>query len=96
LKIKKTNPDESLILEQIYPNPFNSSTVINYSIPLASFETLKVYNVLGNEITSILSKKKPMGNHNVDFDASGFPSGIYFYKLQTSKFTQTKKMILLK
>ena len=93
---KDTEADESFILNQNYPNPFNSSTLINYSIPVSSFVTLKIYDVLGNEITSILSEEKPMGSHKIGFDAGAFPSGIYFYKLQTSNYTQTKKMILLK
>jgi enterochelin esterase family protein len=93
---KNSKPEESFILEQNYPNPFNSSTIINYSIPVSSFVTLKVYDVLGNEITSILSEKKTMGSHKVGFDATGFPSGIYLYRIVSGDFVQMKKMILLK
>jgi enterochelin esterase-like enzyme len=93
---RDTNKDESFMLKQNYPNPFNPSTLISYSIPVSSFVTLKIYDVLGNKIKSILSEEKSMGSHNVGFDASAFPSGTYFYKLQTPDFTQTKTMILLK
>jgi enterochelin esterase family protein len=93
---KETKPAETFILKQNYPNPFNSFTTINYSIPESAFVTLKVYDVLGNEIKSILSEEKTMGSYKVGFDASVFPSGTYFYKLQASSFAKTKKMILLK
>lgn len=93
---KETEQDESFILKQNYPNPFNSSTLISYSIPVLSNVSLKVYDVLGNEITSIMNEERPVGTYKVGFDASNFPSGIYFYKIQTSNFTETKKMILLK
>jgi enterochelin esterase family protein len=103
---KRTNPDESFILKQNYPNPFNPSTLISYSIPVSSFVTLKIYDVLGNEIKSLINEEMVSGSYKVEFSAKGgsasggdpidLPSGIYFYKLQASNFTQTKKMILLK
>jgi enterochelin esterase family protein len=93
---KKDVQEESFILEQNYPNPFNSSTIINFSIPVSSFVTLKIYDVLGNEIKSIVSEKKTMGSHMISFDAGGFPSGIYLYRIVAGDFAQVKKMILLK
>ena len=83
-------------LNQNYPNPFNPSTTINYSIPELSFVTLKIYNVLGSEVATLVNEEKPIGNYKVKFDATVLPSGIYFYKLQAGNFVETKKMILLK
>lgn len=83
-------------LGQNYPNPFNPNTIINYAIPAKSQVTLKVYNLLGKELFTLVNKEQNSGNHNVDFDASNISSGIYFYKLQAGNFVETKKMILLK
>jgi hypothetical protein len=86
----------SFSLIQNFPNPFNPTTTIKYQIPELSFVTIKVYDVLGNEITTLVNEEKPIGIYTIEFDASNLPSGIYFYKLQSSNFTQTKKMILQK
>jgi len=90
-------------LSQNYPNPFNPTTTIEYSISVVdeSFASttnvvLKVYDVLGHEVTTIVNKKQKPGNYKVQFDASTFPSGIYFYELQKGNFRMVKKMILLK
>ncbi|MBT8378641.1 MAG: T9SS type A sorting domain-containing protein [Ignavibacteria bacterium] len=83
-------------LEQNYPNPFNPKTTVSYSIPELSFVTLRVYDVLGNVITTLINEEKSIGIHTIDFNASDLPSGIYFYQLQAGNLTQTKKMILLK
>jgi sugar lactone lactonase YvrE len=93
-------------LEQNYPNPFNPMTKISYSIPQSSYVTLIVYDVLGNEIASLVNEEKVVGIYEVEFSAIGgsdsggnayvLPSGIYFYKLQTGFFVDSKKMILLK
>jgi hypothetical protein len=83
-------------LSQNYPNPFNPSTTIQYYIPELSFVTLKVYDVLGSEIITLLSEEKPVGSYEVELNAKGLPSGIYFYRLQAGEFTQFKKMILIK
>jgi hypothetical protein len=90
-------------LEQNYPNPFNPSTKIRYSIPSVtlsgvegSLVTLKVYDVLGNEVVTLVNEEKPVGNYEVEFNASGFASGIYFYRIQAGSFVQSKKMILIK
>jgi len=83
-------------LKQNYPNPFNPSTKISYSIPEISFVTLKVYDILGNEIATLVSGEKPAGNYEVEFKAENNTSGIYFYSLTSGAFTETKKMILLR
>ena len=83
-------------LSQNYPNPFNPATTIEYSIPQNSFVTLKVYNVLGQEIASLVNQEQKASNYTVNFDASRLASGIYFYKIQAGSFTLTKKMLLLK
>ena len=83
-------------LEQNYPNPFNNSTVIKYSIPKEGLVTLKIYNLLGEEVASLINETKQTGNYEVSYDATGLTSGIYFYRIQAEGFIETKKMILLK
>jgi hypothetical protein len=83
-------------LNQNYPNPFNPGTIIKYEIPERSLVTIKVFDVLGNEVATLVNEEKAIGNYEVEFDATNLPSGIYFYQLKTNNFTQTKKMILLK
>ena len=105
------SPDR-FYLYQNSPNPFNPTTIIKYTIPTviaseakqSQFVTLKVYDVLGNEVTTLVNEEKPAGIYEVEFDAEKLPSGVYFYKLQTGNpstisvqgFVDTKKMILLK
>jgi hypothetical protein len=83
-------------LNQNYPNPFNPSTTIIFTISDLRFTTLKDYDVLGNEIATLVNEEKPAGIYEVVFNAFEYPSGIYFYRLQAGKLIQTKKMILLK
>jgi hypothetical protein len=87
-------------LSQNYPNPFNPSTTINYHIPEFSFVTLEIFDVLGNEIATLVNEEKPAGEYEVEFNPASsirYPaSGIYFYQLRAGTFVQTKKMILLK
>ncbi len=85
-------------LEQNFPNPFNPSTQINYSVKERSFVNLTVYNLLGKEIAILVNDYKPAGNYAINFDISGYnmPSGIYFYKLTAGKYSETKKMIVTK
>lgn len=83
-------------LSQNYPNPFNPSTKIKYAIPASEFVTLKIYDVLGNEVAILVTEEKPAGNYEVNFNAKGLSSGIYFYRLQASSFVEIKKMIILK
>jgi len=90
------SPDR-FILKQNYPNPFNPSTSIEFSIPISEFVTLKVYNILGQEVANLVSNKLTPGNYKYIWDASGFASGIYYYKLFTDNgFVQTRKLILMK
>ena len=84
------------ILYNNYPNPFNPTTNISFNIAESGYTTLKIYDILGNEISTLIKKELVAGKYDVDFDAGNLPSGIYFYQLQTPNFTQTKKMILLK
>jgi Peptidase family M1 domain/Peptidase M1 N-terminal domain/Secretion system C-terminal sorting domain len=83
-------------LEQNYPNPFNPSTKIKYQIADAGFVNLRVYDVLGNEVSTLINKDMQAGSYEVEFNASNLPSGIYYYTLNTGSYSQTKKMILLK
>jgi photosystem II stability/assembly factor-like uncharacterized protein len=83
-------------LSQNYPNPFNPTTQINYSIKEAGLVHLKVYDILGKEIATLVNENKEAGNYSIDFDAFQLPSGVYFYQLRTSGFTQARKMILIK
>ena len=79
-----------------YPNPFNPTTTIRFSVPTSEFVTLKVYDVLGNEVALLVNEQKSAGSYEVEFSASGLSSGIYFYKIQSGSFVETKKMLLLK
>ena len=87
---------DAISLYQNYPNPFNPKTIIKYQIPELRFVTLKLYDVLGNEIATLVNEEKPIGNHTIEFDASTLPSGVYFYRLQVGSFVETKKMMLMK
>jgi hypothetical protein len=87
----------SFELQQNYPNPFNPSTVIKFNIPDGNeVVTLKVFDVLGNEIANLLNEQKPAGSYEIIFDARKIPAGVYFYKLNAGSHNQTRKMILLK
>ncbi|MFI5406815.1 MAG: T9SS type A sorting domain-containing protein, partial [Nitrososphaerales archaeon] len=88
-------PDEFILLQN-YPNPFNPGTVISYQLPMNSNVTLKIYDILGNEITTLVNEQKEPGTYEIYFDASGLSSGMYYYTLTSSGFSETKKMILLK
>ncbi|MCX6144480.1 MAG: T9SS type A sorting domain-containing protein [Ignavibacteriales bacterium] len=84
------------ILAQNYPNPFNPATAISYQLPSVSFVTLKVYDVLGKEVASLVEGVQSAGNHMVRFDGSSVRSGVYFCRLQAGSFNETKKLILVK
>jgi len=98
--ISKVEDDNVLpneyMLEQNYPNPFNPSTKIKFEIPDQGFVSLKVYDVLGNEITTLVDEEKPAGEYEVEFDGKGLSSGMYFYTLNAGNYIETKKMILIK
>jgi hypothetical protein len=83
-------------LEQNYPNPFNPGTKIKWQSPISSWQTLKVYDVLGNEITTLVNEYRNAGSYEVEWNASNLPSGVYFYNLRAGDYVQTRKMILLK
>jgi hypothetical protein len=83
-------------LSQNYPNPFNPTTQINYTLPQASFVRVEVFNNVGQKVADLVAQEQPAGYHTVTFDASGLSSGVYFYKLTTPSFSQTKKMLLVK
>ena len=83
-------------LYQNYPNPFNPSTTITFTIAQKEFMTMKIYDLVGNEVAVLLNEEKPAGSHTVEFNASKFASGTYFYRLQAGNNISTRKMILLK
>jgi len=91
----RNNP-EKFNLSQNYPNPFNPSTTIRYSISEPSYVTLKVYDILGNEVTTLVNEEKPAGSYDVEFSSKNLASGIYIYRLTSGIFTASKKLILLK
>ena len=86
----------SFSLAQNYPNPFNPTTKIKYSIPQTSNVVIKVFDVLGNEITTLINEELNAGEYEVEFDGSKLTSGIYFYQLKANSFIETKKMVLMK
>ncbi len=90
------NIPNNYLLYQNYPNPFNPSTTIKFSIPNSQFVTLKVYDLLGREVSILVNEEKLPGNYEVKFDGSNLPSGVYFYRLQAGSFSQTKKLMLMK
>ena len=93
---KGYQPPDGFILNQNYPNPFNPTTKLSFVICHQSFVELKVYDVLGNEVATLVNEEKPAGEYEVEFNAAGLASGIYLYKLETLNFTLTRKMLLLK
>ncbi|MCX6162704.1 MAG: T9SS type A sorting domain-containing protein [Ignavibacteriae bacterium] len=93
-----TNPETpvSYSLKQNYPNPFNPSTKISFAIPRQGFVTLKIYDILGKEVATLVNEKKEAGEYIVDFNASNLTTGVYFYKLEAGNFSRTMKMLLVK
>ncbi|MCE5304919.1 MAG: carboxylesterase family protein [Chloroherpetonaceae bacterium] len=83
-------------LYQNYPNPLNQNTVISYNLPVSGFVSLKLYDVFGNEVATLVNADTEAGYHKVEFNANGLSNGMYFYELRTDKFVEMKKMILLK
>ncbi|HLG33038.1 MAG TPA: T9SS type A sorting domain-containing protein, partial [Ignavibacteriaceae bacterium] len=90
--IKPTNFD----LEQNFPNPFNPTSTIKYSVPERSLIRLSVYNTIGQEVALLVDEEKDAGDYSFEFNASGLTSGIYFYRLQSGNFVETRKMVLLR
>ncbi len=96
--IEKSNKNlpTSYSLQQNYPNPFNPSTTIQYQIPKSGLVTLKVYDVLGREVKTLVNQYQNVGSHEINFNAANLSSGVYFYQLRGGNFVSTKKMILLR
>ena len=88
-------PDK-FILMQNFPNPFNPTTIIQFETTHKTFISLKIFNVLGNEIATLVNEEKPVGIYNIEWDAKGLPSGIYFCQLNTNNYNKSIKMLLLK
>lgn len=87
---------EQVSLHQNYPNPFNPKTVISWQLNETSQVNLDVYNILGQKVALLLSEKQGAGKHNIEWDASDFPTGLYFYRLRAGDFVQTRRMLLVK
>jgi glycosidase len=100
IKDNPSNQIKTFDLGQNYPNPFNPSTIINYQLPKSGLVNLKIYDVLGREIETLVNKEEPAGSYKVQFNSTAkgisLPSGIYFYRLQSGSYIETKKMILMK
>ncbi|MEX1140421.1 MAG: T9SS type A sorting domain-containing protein [Bacteroidota bacterium] len=92
----QNNLPERFALLQNYPNPFNPATTIRFSLPTSSFVTLKIFDLLGQEVGILINEKLSAGEHATKWNAVGYPSGIYFYRLQASGFMESRKLILLK
>lgn len=90
------NTVDSYDLAQNFPNPFNPSTTIRYQIPKDGIVTLKIYDILGSEVATLVNEEKIAGKYEVNFNASSLSSGVYIYKIQAGDFVSSKKMILLK
>jgi hypothetical protein len=95
ISLNNSTPSD-FTLNQNYPNPFNPVTIISYSVPAKDFVSIKVYDVIGNEIVTLVNEEKQAGNYQVEFNASELQSSTYFYRMQTDSFVETKKMLLLR
>ncbi|MDZ7358576.1 MAG: T9SS type A sorting domain-containing protein, partial [candidate division KSB1 bacterium] len=87
---------QSFQLKQNFPNPFNAATQIKFDLPQAGWTELKIYNLLGDEVKTILSEPMNVGSHVIHFSAGELESGIYYYRLRSGKFSAVKKMVLIK
>jgi plastocyanin len=95
IKDNAVQPDR-FIVEQNYPNPFNPTTTIRYALPQSGLVTVKVFNILGDELATLVNREESAGSHEIQFAAANLTSGIYFYRIQAGNVTQTKRMLLLK
>jgi hypothetical protein len=91
-----TNIPGEFSLFQNYPNPFNPNTTVEYNVPKNTYVTIKVFDAVGRLAALLVDEQKTAGNYKINFDAGNLASGIYYYTMNTSEFTQTKKMILIK
>ena len=87
---------EKFSLANNYPNPFNPSTKIQYTLPTNEFVSLKVYDIIGREVATLVNQQQSAGVYDVNFNASNLTSGIYFYKIDAGSFVDVKKMMLIK
>jgi len=87
---------EEFLLHQNYPNPFNPSTTLSFDVPYSSFVSLKVYDLLGHEMATLANEELLSGTYERVFDAGGFASGVYLYRLQAGTFSETRKLLLMK
>jgi hypothetical protein len=94
--IKSSDLISEFIIHQNFPNPFNPTTTIKYHIPELCFVTINIYDVLGNEITTLVNEERPAGAYTIQFDSNGLSSGTYFYRIKAGSFIKTKKMVLLR
>jgi len=92
----KIDRNINFFLSQNYPNPFNPTTSIQYEISSRQFVTISVYDLLGREIATLINEEKPVGEYAVEFDGTGLPSGIYFYRIKAGSYSETRKMVLLR
>lgn len=95
LEVEVKSPN-SFVLFQNYPNPFNPNTIISWQSPAGVWQSLKVYDILGNEITTLVDEYKPVGKYEIEFSGQDLPSGVYFYEVKSGDFSDTKSMLLLK
>ena len=84
------------VLRQNYPNPFNPSTTIEFTLPKSEYVKLKIFNILGKEVATLVSRKLNQGNHTYQFDGKDLASGVYYYQLAAGEYREVKKMILLR
>jgi aminopeptidase N len=96
LEVAETKSPMSFRLYQNYPNPFNSQTTISFSIPVEDFITIKIYDITGNEIKTLINENLKAGYHSIKFDGSDLSTGVYFYKLESKNYHSTKKLVLIK
>jgi hypothetical protein len=87
---------EEFRLAQNYPNPFNPTTTINYELRTTNYVDLSVFNLLGQKVATLVSEKQAAGKHKMQWNASGFASGVYYYRITAGNFTETKKLVLIR
>jgi hypothetical protein len=92
----ETGIPNEFTISQNYPNPFNPTTTIKYNIKEITMVVLKVFDILGREVVTLVNEEKPAGSYEIVFNAANLPSGIYFYRLQAGDYIETKKMVLMK
>jgi len=96
INISGNNLPDKFLLKQNYPNPFNPNTKINFSVPVNSLVTLKIYDVLGKEVMTLINEQKPAGNYAAEFNGANLSSGIYFFRMEAGEFIDVKRMMMIK